>query len=238
MVDNIKTAVIIAGGEGTRLAPLTKNKPKTMIEVNGKPIIYWIIRWLKKYGITHVVIGVSYKKEKIYEYMKKNKNFGLNVNFSEHTINGGTAEGFGFAIRKFVNDKNFIAMNGDELTNMDLNELKKVHKQHNPLVTMALSPFPCRFSVVKLNSSKLITAFEYGKKLKTIPISIGIYVFNRNILKYIPKNGSIEDFTFVNLVKTRKIRGNMISDNEEWISINTLKDIKEAEKKPHRWMKI
>ena len=66
----MKTAIVIAGGESTRLKPLTDNKPKTMIEVNNKPILYWIIKWLKRHKIKHLVLAVGYKKEKIYEFMK------------------------------------------------------------------------------------------------------------------------------------------------------------------------
>ncbi len=237
MPRRLKTAVIIAGGEGSRLAPLTDNKPKTLVEVNGRPLLYWIIRWLKKYGITHVVLGVSYKKEKIYEYMKENDNFGLEVDISEHTIDGGTAEAFGLAIKRFVKDETFLAMNGDELTNMNLDELEQIHLRRRPIVTMGLSPFPCRFSVVSINSSDVATNFEYGKKLKAIPVSMGVYVFDRGILSVIPEKGSIEDTAFAGLVRQGKIIGHMISDREEWISINTPKDIKDAEK-DKVWMSL
>jgi NDP-sugar pyrophosphorylase family protein len=225
----IKTAVIIAGGEGSRLRPLTDRKPKTLVEVNGRPILYWIIRWLKHYGIKHVVVGVAYKKEKIYKFFEKNNNFGLDVDFSVHTVKGGTANGFKLALTRFVKDKTFLAMNGDELTNLDINKLLRAHKKHRSIVTMALSPFPCRFSVVGVDKNQMVTKFEYGKMLKEIPISIGVYIFDRDVVKYIPNTGSIENTTFINLALRRKVSGMMLSDGEDWISINTLKDIKEAE---------
>jgi NDP-sugar pyrophosphorylase family protein len=238
MIFEIRTAVVIVGGEGSRLAPLTKDMPKTLVEVSGKPLLYWIIRWLKKYGITHLVLGVSYKKEKIYEYMKENDNFGLEVDISEHTIEGGTAEAFGLAIKRFVKDDAFVAMNGDELTNLNLENMKALYFKYKPIVTMALSPFPCRFSVVKFDSSNTVTSFEYGKKLNAIPISIGVYIFDKKIIDFIPSSGSIENTTFAELINSGKIKGKMISGDEEWISINTPKDVKEAEKIPQTWMQI
>ena len=99
----MKTAVIIAGGKSLRLLPLTSDKPKTLVEVMHKPILYWIVKWLKRYGVEHIVLAVSYKKEEIYKYMEANKNFGLTVDFSED-IGGGTAPAFKLAIERFVKD--------------------------------------------------------------------------------------------------------------------------------------
>ena len=82
----LQTAVIIAGGEGSRLKPLSNNKPKAMVEINGHPMLYWTLRWLRFHGIKNVAIGVAYKKEKIISYMKANQNFGLNANSAGDTV--------------------------------------------------------------------------------------------------------------------------------------------------------
>lgn len=227
----IKTAVVIAGGQSTRLKPLTDNKPKTMIEVNNKPILYWIIKWLKTHKIKHLVLGVGYRKEKIYEFMKTNHNFGLDVDFSEDRIDGGgTAHAFRCAIEDYVKEDNFVGMNSDELTNMNLSRLMKKHEEHKPLVTMALSPFYCRFSVVKLQNGLKITDFEYGEKLWSVPVSMGVYVLSKDILEMLPEKGSIEDSLFAHLARgKKKIIGDMLGRSETWVSVNTQKDIKEAD---------
>ena len=230
----IKSAVIIAGGEGSRLYPLTAEKPKALVEVGGKPLLYWIINWLKKNGVKHIVIGVAYKKEKIYEYLKQNADFGLEIDVSEHTVNGGTAEAFRLAISRFVKDDDFVAMNSDELTNMVLSGLVKVHEKHMPIVTMSTSPFNCRFSVVE-SRDKIVTDFEYGKKISEIQVSNGIYIFNKNVLEHMPQTGSIEDDVFKKLSQKQKVVAHPMSDNEEWISINSMKDLKEAEQKLKEW---
>lgn len=231
----IKTAVVIAGGEGSRLRPLTDDIPKTLVHVGGKPILYWIIQWLKSYRINHLVLGVAYKKEKIYEFMRKNDNFGLKVDFSEHTVEGGTAQGFKLAIERFVNDEDFLAMNGDEITNANFFKMVEKHNIHKPLVTMALAPFHCRFSVVKVENGHKITGFEYGPKLSHVPVSIGIYIFNSKIRDYIPSTGSIEDMVFTKIAKEGKMLAYTLSGKEEWITVNNIKDIDEAGKKIKFW---
>ena len=236
MDSKIKTAVIIAGGAGTRLWPLTENKPKTMVDVCGKPMIYWIVQWLKSYGVNHLVVGVAYKKEVIFDYFKKSDNFGLKVDFSEHTVDGGTAEAFRLAIERHVKDENFIAMNSDEFTNMDLPKFMNKHMTYKPLITMALSPLYVRLSVVESKNKHNITGFTYGKKVPEVLVSCGIYIFNRKILNYIPETGSIEDSVFKQLAAERdEMIAYLMSSNEEWVSVNNQKELKETEEKLKEW---
>jgi mannose-1-phosphate guanylyltransferase/phosphomannomutase len=227
-----QTAVIIAGGEGSRLKPLSNNKPKAMVEINGHPMLYWTLRWLQFHGIKNVAIGVAYKKEKIISYMKANRNFGLNANISVHTVEGGTAQGFRLAISRFVKDENFVAMNCDEITNMNLPNLVAVHQKKRPIVTMALAPFHCRFSVVETTANGLIGGFKYGHILPNVPISIGIYTFNRKILDLIPETGSIEHTVFTPLAKKRKMAYYGLGKEEQWISVNDVKNVREVEENP------
>jgi NDP-sugar pyrophosphorylase family protein len=228
----LETAVIIAGGEGSRLKPLSNNKPKAMVEINGRPMLFWTLRWLKFHGIKNVVIGVAYKKEKIFSYLKAKRHFGLNVHFSIHTLEGGTAEGFRLAISRFVTDENFVAMNCDEVTNMNLPNLVRAHGKKQPLVTMALAPFYCRFSVVETAANGFINGFKYGHKLPNVPVSIGIYVFNRKILDWIPKTGSIEHAVFTPLARKKKIAFYELEEHEQWISVNDVKNVREVQENP------
>jgi NDP-sugar pyrophosphorylase family protein len=234
----IQTAVIIAGGEGARLKPLTNDRPKAMVEISGKPMLYWIIHWLKSNGIKHLVIGVAYKKEKIIDYLKENKDFGLEVDISEHTLEGGTAQGFKLAISRFVKDEDFLGMNSDEITNLNFANFVKVHESKKPLVTMALAPFHCRFSVVSVCKDGAISGFKYGYKLKDVPVSIGIYILNKKILDLIPDTGSIEDLVFAKLAPQKKMASYILSGNEGWISVNDIKNVKEAEEHLKSWGKL
>ncbi len=231
----MKTAVIIAGGAGERLRPHTDDLPKAMVSLAGKPLIYWTIHWLKRYDIKHVVIGVAYKKEKIIDYIKENNNFGLKIDFSEHTVTGGTAEAFKLAIKRYVKDDNFVAMNSDELTNMDLNKVVELHNETKPLVTMALSPFYLRVSMVETKNRNIV-GFTYGKKMKDILLSCGIYIFNSKIVDHIPDTGSIEDAVFRKFAgEGDKMVAYIMSDTEEWATVNNIKELGEAAEKLREW---
>lgn len=229
----IKTAVIIAGGEGSRLKPLSDNKPKAMVEIHGKPMLHWTLNWLKAQGITKVVVGVAYKKEKIYEFIEATKGLGLDVRFSEHTLEGGTAQGFKLAIQRHVQDETYLAMNCDEITSLNISNLYAVHQKQQPIVTMAVAPFHCRFSTVNLEQDGTISGFKYGHVLDTVLVSIGIYIFNKAIFEYMPDTGSIENAVFTRLAKEKRIASYRLAKNEEWISVNDIKNVKEVEENLH-----
>lgn len=241
MGDEIKTAVIIAGGAGERLRPFTDNIPKTLVDIAGKPILYWTIEYLKSYGINHIVIGVAYKKEKIYEYVKENKNFGIKIDFSEHSVEGGTAEAFKLAIKRHVTDANFIAMNSDELTNMDIRRLIDLHNESTPMpmVTMVLSPLYLKVSVVEINEKNRIVGFTYGKKMGNVLLSCGIYVFNSKIVDYIPDTGSIENTVFKKFAgEGDKMVAYVMGGNEEWATVNNIKEMAEAADRLKEWGRL
>ena len=233
----IKTAVIIAGGASMRLRPLTEDLPKTLMKINGQPILYWILAWLKKQNVNHVVIGVAYKKEKIYEYMKENNNFGMKVDFSEHTVEGGTAQAFKFAIDRFVDDEDFLAMNGDELTNLDIKKLYETHKNNNAKITIAMAPFHCKFSVLDVGENNKIIGFERDKRLKNVPVHIGINIFNKEVKNHIPATGNIEEIVFKEFAEgDLGIYGYMLGQDEQWMTINTQKDLEEANSFLTSWL--
>src|SRR5512138_3245283 len=141
MTLGIRTAVILVGGAGLRLRPLTNDIPKCMIPLRGKPLIYWTLTWLRESGFEHAVLGVSYLKEKVIQYVKENeKEFKLKVDFSEHTQEGETGEGFRLAIKRHVRDEDFLAMNGDELSNLNLKNFVDFHFKNKGVVTVAVSP--------------------------------------------------------------------------------------------------
>lgn len=229
----LDTAVIIAGGQGSRLKPLSNNKPKAMVLIRGRPMLYWVIQWLKRQGIRKLVVGVAYKKNVIVEYLKKNASFGLEVHVSAHTIKGGTAQAFRLAIQRFVTEPYFLAMNCDEITNLKITHLVAVHKARQPLVTMALAPFHCRFSVVDCRADGYIHGFNYGRILKEVPVSIGVYIFSRRIWEHIPLAGSIEHTVFTPLSRRRQIAFYRLRADEQWISVNDVKNVREVEANPH-----
>ncbi len=235
MDKGIRTAVMIVGGEGTRLRPLTDDLPKTLVKVGGEPILYWKILWLKSFGIKHLVLGVAYRKDKIYEYMRENNNFGLDVDFSEHTVEGGTAEGISLAIKRFVRDDDYLVMNGDDLTYILLDKMMEAHRKKKPMVTMGLSTLNVRSSIVDIEDG-IITGFRYGGKIIGVYLSMGVYIFNKNIEQILTDKGSIEDLVFAKLANERKMASYLLTERECWYSINTVKELAEVEEEKETWV--
>ncbi|MBU5537494.1 MAG: nucleotidyltransferase family protein [Candidatus Aenigmatarchaeota archaeon] len=230
MVDKmgeVKTAVVLVGGAGLRMYPLTENKPKCMIEIAGKPILFWVLNWLKSNGIKNVVVGVAYKKEIVVNYLKNN-NFGLNIAISEHSVEGETGEGFRLAIERYVNDENFIAMNGDELTNINLSKMIKHHLRSGAIATLAVSPLKSPFGIVELWEDNIV-GFKEKPIITDKFVSSGIYVFNKKIKDYLPLNGAIEKTTFPRLAEMGVLKAYKMSSNERWATVNTVKDLQKAE---------
>jgi mannose-1-phosphate guanylyltransferase len=224
----ISTAVILVGGSGLRMRPFTEDVPKCMVQLQGKPLIYWIISWLKSYGFRHIVMGVAYRKEVVIKYLTENPQ-GLKIDFSEHTVEGETGEGFRLAISRFVKDEDFLAMNGDEITSLDLERLEALHLKNAPVATIAVAPMRSPFGVLELEGDDII-GFKEKTLLENMLVSIGIYIFNHKILGYIPETGSIERDVFPLLAQKRALKACILKPDESWLTVNSIKDLSVAEK--------
>jgi NDP-sugar pyrophosphorylase family protein len=150
------------------------------------------------------------------------------VNFSEHTQEGETGEGFRLAIQRYVKDENFLAMNGDEFTNLNLDKFADFHLKHKSVVTIAVAPMQSPFGILEIDGDDIV-GFKEKPVLEDKPISIGIYVFNHAILDYLPIKGSIEKTAFPKLAEKRLVKAYRLSGNERWLTINSVKDLSLAE---------
>ena len=142
-------AIILAGGRGKRLRPITDKIPKPLIPINNKPLIERTIKYLKKYGITEIIISSGYKSNLIEKFLKKKKNFGCNIIFSIEKTPLGT----GGAVRKalrFVDDESFVVLNGDIVTNINL---KKILKKPN---TIAANELKTKFGTMDIRNNKIL----------------------------------------------------------------------------------
>ena len=228
MTLKIRTAVVLVGGSGLRMRPLTEDLPKCMIPLHGKPLLYWTLTWLRDQGFDHVVLGVSHRKEAVINYVKDNP-LGVKVDFSEHTQEGETGEGFRLAIKRHVNDENFLAMNGDELTNLNLEKFVDYHFAQKGIATIAVSPMRSPFAVLELEGNDIVD-FKEKPLLEDKLINAGIYVFNHAICGYLPTIGSIEKTAFPELAKKRLLKAYRLINGERWLTINSVKDLSIAEK--------
>src|SRR5439155_2458447 len=121
--NSVRTAVVLSGGEGIRLLPITKDLPKGLVKVGGKPLLQWVVEWLRENGVTSIVMGVAYLKDHIISYFGNGDRFGVEIKYSIHTVQGGTGEGFSLAIGQYVRADTFFAFNGDKITNLSRGSL-------------------------------------------------------------------------------------------------------------------
>jgi len=228
MKAKVQTGVILVGGAGLRMRPLTEDLPKCMMPLHGKPLIHWTLTWLRDYGFNHVVLGVAYRKEAVIEYVRENP-VGVDVDFSEHTQEGETGEGFRLAIERHVSDEDFLAMNGDELTNLNLERFVEFHLKQKPVATIAVSPMHSPFGILEIEGDDII-GFKEKPILEDKLVSVGIYVFNHAILDYLPLKGTIEKTAFPMLAERRLLKAFRLGKDERWLTINSVKDLSVAEK--------
>ena len=214
-------AIILAGGRGKRLRPITDKIPKPLIPINNKPLIERTIKYLKKYGITEIIISSGYKSSLIEKFLKNKKNFGCKIIFS----NEKTPLGTGGAIKKalkHVDEESFLVLNGDIVTNIDL---KKILRKPN---TIAANELKTKFGTMEIKKNKILK-FNEKKDVSDVWMNPGIYHLSKNIEKIIPKKGSLEGIVFPKMVQKKTLK-TVKFKNVLWYSIDSHKDIEECSK--------
>ena len=202
-------AVIMAGGEGTRLRPLTCDLPKPMVPVLNKPIMEHIINLLKKHGITDIAVTLAYLPEKIKEYFQDGRDFEVNLKYFVETEPLGTAGSVKNA-EEFL-DSDFIVISGDALTDIDLSKAVEFHRKNNAAATLVLKKVevPLEYGVVVTgDNGKILNFLEKPSWSEVISdtVNTGIYVLSPEVLKYC-KKGEKCDFgknIFPDLLKDGK----------------------------------
>jgi mannose-1-phosphate guanylyltransferase/phosphomannomutase len=182
-------AVVMAGGEGTRLRPLTSNQPKPMVPVAGRPCMEHIIGLLKRNGIDRLVATLAYMPQVIRGYFGEGSAFGVELDYSVEEAPAGTAGSV--KLCEHYLDETFLVVSGDALTDIDLTKLIDFHVQNQALVTLALKrvPNPLEFGVVITDHDGKIERFlekpTWGEVFSDT-INTGIYVLEPDVLKHIP----------------------------------------------------
>ena len=211
-------AIILAGGRGKRLRPITDYVPKPLIPIKNIPIIEWQIKYLKNFGISEVIICSGYKTEMIENYLG-NKKLGIKITFSVENTPLGTGGAIKKAGKK-INQKSFIVINGDIITNIDL---KKLLKKENSIAAIQLKT---KFGVLQTTDDKIIK-FDEKKEIENLWMNAGIYHLKKNTLKDLPNKGDIEKTLFPNYAKKEKLF-TLKFRNTKWYSIDSFKDMEEC----------
>ena len=230
----IKKAMIMAAGAGTRLNPLTAKIPKPMVPVANTPIIELILRHLQKSGINDVIANTHYCAESIHKAFGGKNRLGINFQYVHEKALSGTAGGLKVCESFFEPGETFIAVSGDALTNVNIEELYKKHKKSGAIASMALTEVPeeevDQFGVVVLGENSRIIGFQEKPKredAKSNLVNTGIYIFETTIFDYIPAN-TFYDFAknvFPALMKNDEIMCGFKID-DYWNDIGTISQYK------------
>jgi len=210
-------AIILAGGRGKRLSPITDYVPKSLVPIRNIPIIEWQIKYLKKYGINEIIICTGYKTKLIEHYLSV-KNMEIKIKFSIEKSPLGT----GGAIKKagkMFNDKSFFVINGDIITNIDL---RKLSKKPNSIASIELRT---KFGTLETNGNKILK-FREKKEISNLWMNAGIYYLQKETLNDLPNKGDIEKTLFPDYAKKGKL--NTVKFKKiKWYTIDSIKDIEE-----------
>lgn len=219
-------AVILAGGFGKRLAPLTSEVPKPLLPVGGRPILVRQIEWLRGFGIRDVVLAVGYLKHKIFETLGDGRRLGVRIFYSVEEEPLGT----GGAIKNaepFITDDIFVVLNGDVLTNLSLDKLVETLGDADGAI--ALVPLRSPYGVVEYDKDGYITHFREKPLLEGFYINAGVYALRRRVLAQLPDRGNIEETLFPRLAQQRRLKAVVYRD-VFWKSVDSLKDLEEVDR--------
>jgi mannose-1-phosphate guanylyltransferase/phosphomannomutase len=215
-------AIILCGGEGTRLRPYTYNIPKPMLKLGNRPILEFVILNLKRYGIKDFILTVGYLNEKIKDYFEDGSKWGVNIDYLVEDEKLNTA-GSVLQAKDQLDETFFVGM-GDHITAINAKEMSAFHKQSGNIATMALKMqgMPVEYGIVEVNDDASVAAFAEKPILSNL-INAGIYIFEPEIFNYIkPKEDFAKD-VFPRLLKNgKKISGYKFT--EYWADIGRITD--------------
>jgi NDP-sugar pyrophosphorylase family protein len=233
-------AVIFAAGFGTRLKPLTNEKPKALIKIHGHTLLELAIRQFQKFNINQFVINIHHFADQVAEYLNSHNNFGAEIILSDERQKLLDTGGGLIKMQKYLSDDDFLIMNVDILSSIDFTALMNFHRQSNSLATLAIrnrttsryllfdDHFKLRGWKNKKTGEALYTS-PLKNDLKAFAFS-GIHAVSPEIFKYAPQQ---EVFSIVNwyldLAKNHKLSG-FLHNRDEWLDVGKLPVLEKAEK--------
>ncbi|MBE0471761.1 MAG: nucleotidyltransferase family protein [Methyloprofundus sp.] len=218
--------VLMVGGLGTRLHPLTKDTPKPMLKVGDKPILHTIVECFASYGFVNIVMCVNYKAKTIQDYFGNGEKFGVKIEYVLEQERMGTAGALSLLTTR--PGEAFFVMNGDLLTNVNFESLLDYHQTHQAAATMCVREydFQVPYGVVNIDGNKVTSIVE--KPVHKFFVSAGIYMLSPQVLGLIP-NGEYYDMPtlFEKLIEQNQ---NTVSFpiHEYWLDIGRMNEYEQA----------
>lgn len=226
-------ALILAAGMGTRLKPLTSKRPKSLLEVSGKPILEHIINSLSKNGVKEIFIVVNYKKEMIIDYFGNGSKFGVSINYLfQKDSRGGTGE----AVRtgKGKIKEKFILINGDILFDqIIIKKMIETVKNYDGLMTCKEVNEPKRYGIIEIDGDRIVKIVEKPDRPKSNLANMGMYIFPETIFDAIDKTelserGEIEITDSIQILIDSGARLTFLKTDDFWMDIGRIEDYEKA----------
>jgi dTDP-glucose pyrophosphorylase/CBS domain-containing protein len=216
---------IMAGGLGKRLKQYTENTPKAMIDINGKPMIQYIIEKAASEGFKNFIISINHLGDQIKNYLKNGESLNVNIQYLEEKKPLGTAGSLSLINQKIIKNKQPIFVtNCDLMTNVKYKDILSYHSKEMPDVTVAIREhvYQNPFGVVKYKKNKFIE-FDEKPVVKSF-INAGIYVLNWDVIMLMKKNQRIDMTDFIHRLRTNKKNIVVFPVHEKWFDIGRPKD--------------
>ena len=220
----VTKALILAGGKGTRLRPITYEIPKPMVPVQGRPLLEHTVDFLKEHNIKHIILSIGFLGNKIMEHFGDGSKFGVKIDYVSDDEPTGTAGPLRLA-KKFLENSYFVMINGDNLFNLDLFNMINAHFENNGVATIALTSVddPTKYGVARLKGNKILEFLEKPNK-EDAPsnlINAGVYLFSPEIFKYVPDKtySMIETEVFPKLISEGQFYGYVMEG--QWLPAGT-----------------
>jgi len=223
--------VLMVGGLGTRLKPLTETTPKPMLHVGSKPILQTIVEKFASYGFVDIVMCVNYKSHIIHEFFGDGSKFGVNIEYILEESRMGTAGALSLLTKK--PSEPFFVMNGDLLTNVNFEHLLEFHQLNNATATMCVREydFQVPYGVVNIEKGKITSIEE--KPVHKFFVSAGIYMLNPECIELIPNDKFYDMPTLFEQLITTGENTTSFPLREYWLDIGRMEEYEKANREYH-----
>ncbi|WP_297443251.1 nucleotidyltransferase family protein [Sulfurimonas sp.] len=219
--------ILMAGGLGTRLRPLTQDVPKPLLKVGNKPILETIIENFAKYGFVNITISVNYKAKMIKEYFGDGSALGVNIDYIEESKRLGTAGALSLIEER--PQEPFFVMNADLLTNVNFEHLLDFHSFEKSVATMCVREYDYQvpYGVIQTDGSRILSIAE--KPVHKFFVNAGIYVLSPQAFEYIPKGEFYDMPTLFEDIIKDELKTISFPIHEYWLDIGRMSDFEQAQ---------
>lgn len=217
-------AILVAGGNGSRLAAAAAGKPKSLVEVAGRPLASYMVERLALSGVKRIVVSCALGKGEL--FARELSGYGAEIVLAEEPKKLGRGGGVRFAAGALEEEGPFFVVYGDELIDVEFDALLERHEEGGASLTVTASPLTTPFGVLELSDDGQVLDFREGPTLDDHWVNVGVYVMEPEIVELLPEVGDAEHSLFPELAHQGRLWAHRHSG--VWLTVNTPKDLERA----------